>query len=80
MLPDVECLRIVYEILTELNLGNFTIKVNHRRFLDGMFAACGVPDHMFRTICSSVDKLDKVRSPIFFNVSADNATFSLPAT
>ena len=36
--------------------------MNHRKLLDGMFAACGVPDDKFRTICSSVDKLDKVRA------------------
>lgn len=35
-------------------------QVNDRRILDGMFAVCGVPDEKFRTICSSVDKLDKV--------------------
>ncbi|NP_001383808.1 histidine--tRNA ligase, cytoplasmic isoform 4 [Gallus gallus] len=34
--------------------------VNDRRILDGMFAVCGVPDSKFRTICSSVDKLDKM--------------------
>ncbi|KAI2539261.1 histidyl-tRNA synthetase 1 [Homo sapiens] len=34
--------------------------VNDRRILDGMFAICGVSDSKFRTICSSVDKLDKV--------------------
>uniref|UniRef100_A0A9L0TG47 Histidine--tRNA ligase, cytoplasmic n=1 Tax=Equus caballus TaxID=9796 RepID=A0A9L0TG47_HORSE len=38
----------------------FELKVNDRRILDGMFAICGVPDSKFRTICSSVDKLDKV--------------------
>lgn len=36
-------------------------QVNDRRILDGMFAVCGVPDEKFRTICSTVDKLDKVR-------------------
>ena len=36
------------------------IQVNHRGILDGMFASCGVPDNMFRGICSAVDKLDKV--------------------
>ena len=30
-----------------------------------MFAACGVPDDKFRTICSSVDKLDKVNKYLF---------------
>uniref|UniRef100_A0A8C2CEE8 histidine--tRNA ligase n=1 Tax=Cyprinus carpio TaxID=7962 RepID=A0A8C2CEE8_CYPCA len=60
MIPDAECLKIVYEILNELDLGDFRIKVNDRRILDGMFAVCGVPDEKFRTICSTVDKLDKM--------------------
>ncbi|KAI5626782.1 histidine--tRNA ligase, cytoplasmic isoform 2 [Silurus asotus] len=60
MIPDAECLRIVYEILRELDLGDFRIKVNDRRILDGMSAVCGVPDEKFRTICSTVDKLDKM--------------------
>ncbi|KAM3843028.1 histidine--tRNA ligase isoform 2-T2 [Diretmus argenteus] len=60
MIPDAECLKIVHEILSELDLGDFTIKVNDRRILDGMFAVCGVPDDKFRTICSTVDKLDKM--------------------
>lgn len=105
MIPDAECLKIVHEILSELELGDFRIKVgqrhtapmvkhpvtqyearntrkvcmcghtrpnspphrnilsvqvNDRRILDGMFAVCGVPDDKFRTICSTVDKLDKV--------------------
>ena len=46
------------EILPSLRLG--CLQVNDRRILDGMFAICGVPDSKFRTICSSVDKLDKV--------------------
>ncbi|XP_062384221.1 histidine--tRNA ligase-like [Sardina pilchardus] len=60
MIPDAECLKIIYEILSELDLGNFQIKVNDRRILDGMFSVCGVPDDKFRTVCSSVDKLDKM--------------------
>ncbi|XP_076337562.1 histidine--tRNA ligase-like isoform X2 [Tachypleus tridentatus] len=59
MLPDSECVKIVVEILSDLNLGDFIIKVNHRQILDGLFEVCGVPSEMFRTICSSVDKLDK---------------------
>ncbi|XP_037833148.1 histidine--tRNA ligase isoform X2 [Kryptolebias marmoratus] len=60
MIPDAECLKIVHEILSALELGDFRIKVNDRRILDGMFAVCGVPDDKFRTICSTVDKLDKM--------------------
>lgn len=40
--------------------GEILLKVNHRKILDGMFAVCGVPEDKFRTICSAVDKLDKV--------------------
>jgi len=59
MMPDAECIKIVQEILTGVNVGKFVIKVNHRMILDGMFEVCGVKEDMFRTICSSVDKLDK---------------------
>lgn len=63
MLPDVECIKIVVEILSSLDIGDFVVKVNHRKLLDGVFAACGVPDHKFRPICSAVDKLDKTPWP-----------------
>lgn len=59
MIPDAECIRVVYEILNALDIGEFLIKINHRLLLDGMFDSCGVPQNKFRTICSSVDKLDK---------------------
>ena len=38
------------------------VQVNHRKILDGMFAACGVPQEKFRATCSAVDKLDKVEA------------------
>lgn len=60
MLADVECVRILSEILSDLDLGSFVIKVNHREILNGMFEHCGVPADSFRTICSAVDKLDKL--------------------
>jgi histidyl-tRNA synthetase len=60
MLADSECLRIVYEILTSLKCGDFEIKVNDRRLLDAMLAACGVDTSLHRTVCSSIDKLDKM--------------------
>ena len=60
MIPDAECVRIVKEILSAVEVGEFRVKVNHREILDGIFEVCGVKPDMFRTICSSVDKLDKV--------------------
>ncbi|KAG5879529.1 hypothetical protein JTB14_029895 [Gonioctena quinquepunctata] len=59
MIPDAECVKIVYEILSGLEMCPFVIKLNHRKLLDGMFEACGVPADSFRSICSAVDKLDK---------------------
>ncbi|XP_051486858.1 histidine--tRNA ligase, cytoplasmic-like isoform X1 [Apus apus] len=60
MIPDAECLKIVHEILSDLQLGDFLIKVNDRRILKGVFAACGIPESKFITTCSTVDKLDKM--------------------
>jgi len=59
MVPDAECVKIVKDILKAMEIGSFVIKVNHRQILDGIFEVCGVSNDMFRTICSSVDKLDK---------------------
>jgi len=59
MVPDAEIVRIMKETLTALDIGDFTIKINHRKILDGMFEFCGVPKEKFRTISSAVDKLDK---------------------
>jgi len=60
MIPDAEIIRIIDEVFTELDIGEFTIKINHRKVLDGLFEVCGVPREKFRSISSAVDKLDKL--------------------
>jgi histidyl-tRNA synthetase len=60
MIPDAEILSLVTDILTRLKVGEFTIKLNNRKILDGIFAVCGVPEEKTRTISSAVDKLDKM--------------------
>lgn len=61
MLPDAEILRILCEVFGELGWGKqFTIKINHRGILDGIFEVCGVPKEKIRMISSAVDKLDKL--------------------
>lgn len=57
--PDFEVVKILTELLNELDIGDYEIKLNHRLLLDGMLEICGVPSEKFRTICSSIDKLDK---------------------
>ncbi|KDP45604.1 hypothetical protein JCGZ_17211 [Jatropha curcas] len=57
--PDFEIVKILTELLDELDIGDYEVKLNHRKLLDGMLEICGVPSEKFRTICSSIDKLDK---------------------
>lgn len=59
MVPDAEVITVAAEILTELKVGSFLIKLNHRKLLDAIFEISGVPSDKFRPICSAVDKLDK---------------------
>lgn len=61
MLPDAEVIRITTEVFAGLGWqGEYTIKLNHRKVLDGIFEVCGVPADKIRTISSAVDKLDKL--------------------
>ncbi|KAJ3746685.1 histidine-tRNA ligase [Lentinula detonsa] len=60
MIPDAEIISLVCTILSKLDVGEFTIKINHRKILDGIFEVCGVPSEKIRTISSAVDKLDKL--------------------
>lgn len=59
MIPDAECIRVIAEALECLDLGPYSIKINHRSLLDGILASCGVPQAKFRAVCSAIDKLDK---------------------
>ena len=60
MEPDFEVVKVLTELLDKLDIGDYEIKLNHRKLLDGMLEICGVPAEKFRTVCSSIDKLDKL--------------------
>ena len=61
MLSDAEVVRVTKEVFEDLGWkGEYTIKINHRKILDGIFQVCGVPVDKTRSISSAVDKLDKV--------------------
>jgi histidyl-tRNA synthetase len=36
MIPDADLLSVIIDILSSLDIGNFLIKLNHRKFLDAM--------------------------------------------
>eukprot|EP01029_Cantina_marsupialis_P000491 TRINITY_DN1035_c0_g2_i1.p1 TRINITY_DN1035_c0_g2~~TRINITY_DN1035_c0_g2_i1.p1 ORF type:complete len:981 (+),score=238.20 TRINITY_DN1035_c0_g2_i1:32-2944(+) len=59
MIPDAEVVCVASEILSSLPIGDFKIKVNHRCLLDATLAVCGVSSKKFKTVCSTIDKLDK---------------------
>ncbi|KAL2132948.1 hypothetical protein VTI74DRAFT_3138 [Chaetomium olivicolor] len=58
MIPDAEVLCIAGEVFEAFGIG-VTVKVNHRKLLDGMFEVAGVPREKIRATSSAVDKLDK---------------------
>lgn len=59
MIPDADLLSVIIDILRELDIGNFVIKLNNRKFLDAMIQLAGCEKRKFKAICSSIDKLDK---------------------
>jgi histidyl-tRNA synthetase len=60
MIPDAEVLKVLSDILIDLKVGGFKIKLSHRELLDALMDVSGVPEENFRPICSAVDKLDKL--------------------
>ena len=61
MISDTRIIRITTDVFEALGWqGRYTIKVNHRKILDGLFEVCGVPKEKLRMTSSAVDKLDKV--------------------
>lgn len=57
---DAECISVLNRILQSLNLTkSYTIKLNSREILGAIFDYCEIPEPLFQTICSSIDKLGK---------------------
>ena len=59
MIPEVEVLKVTVEILNNLDIGKFYIKLNHRMLLSAITEICGIDQNKFYAVCSSIDKLDK---------------------
>lgn len=59
MISDAEILLMIAETFEALQMDS-TIKLNHRKVLDGIFAASGVPEDKNKPISSAVEKLDKL--------------------
>ncbi len=59
-IADAECIAMAYQILRELGINNFTIKVNNRKILNAIMLAAGVPDDKILDGIRSIDKLEKI--------------------
>lgn len=59
MIADSEVLTLINEIMTGFKIPGFTIKLSHRKLLEAIIEAAGGPIERFKSICSSIDKLDK---------------------
>ncbi|CAK5087207.1 unnamed protein product [Meloidogyne enterolobii] len=60
MMQEAECLKIADEVISKLELGEFEIRINHRLLLEAIFEASSIPSNLFKTVSSSIDKLDKI--------------------
>lgn len=61
LLADAECILVGCDVLDALNVGNYQIRVNNRKILDGMMERIGVDEVDKRTeILRTVDKLSKI--------------------
>lgn len=59
LLNEVELIQIFDEVLTNLRIPDFTIKVNNRKILSGLAEVVGEPDKLI-DITVVIDKLDKI--------------------
>lgn len=60
MVADAEVVTILAEALTAVGLPNCCIRISHRRLLESVALASGVPEAQAGTIYRAVDKLDKI--------------------
>lgn len=59
MVPEAEVMKLITSSLEQLNLRNFTIRYNFRDNLFRMVQLAKIPTELFKSVCISIDKLDK---------------------
>ncbi|KAK1348434.1 hypothetical protein LUQ84_002438 [Hamiltosporidium tvaerminnensis] len=61
MTADAEIIKICVECLSSFDLGQFCISINHRKILSAIFKIASIPSDLHLTVCSSIDKIDKIQ-------------------
>lgn len=59
LLHEIELILIIDEVLSNLGLNDFTIKLNNRKILSGIAEVCGEKEKLV-AITVAIDKLDKI--------------------
>ena len=59
-LADAEVIAIMAEILEAVGLPEFTIRISHRRLLESLGRAAGIPDEKATLLYRAIDKIDKI--------------------
>ena len=59
LINDAELPSVIYMIFTKLGFSNFTIKINNRKILNGLFESIGQKDNSVE-ILRIIDKIDKI--------------------
>ncbi len=60
MAADAEIISVLVDALSAVGLDNSTVQISHRRLLERIAVAAGVPEAQAATVYRSVDKLDKI--------------------
>lgn len=60
MTADAEIISVLVDALAAVGLDNSTVQISHRRLLERIAVAAGVPEEQAATVYRSVDKLDKI--------------------
>ncbi len=60
MIADAEIINMIHQILSQLDIGRFVIRINHRKILSGITAFVGLPKNKEIDLCRGIDKLDKI--------------------
>jgi histidyl-tRNA synthetase len=58
--PELEIFTMITKLLTSLNI-DYKIQYNYRQNLEYYMDIVGIPKDKFNSVCSSIDKLDKVK-------------------
>ena len=79
MLADADVVSVIVESLEALKIGEFTVRINHRKLLEAVARYAGVDAERAGSVYRSVDKLDKIGSEgvaaelVEHGVAADSA-------